>query len=161
MVINALHFGIELVNIEQNELIMSGNFALKLFIVDNDLFSLAMYEQHLRNMKCTDVTCFDNENSCLNKLHEMPKIILLDYRTNAAKGLTVLKQIKNINPDLYVVFITGPSSVITADKSLDYGALDFIVRDENYIEKLQKILVRIHQIDKLVHEPAAVNDAIL
>ena len=80
MVINALHFGIELVNIEQNELIMSGNFALKLFIVDNDLFSLAMYEQHLRNMKCTDVTCFDNENSCLNKLHEMPKIILLDYQ---------------------------------------------------------------------------------
>lgn len=136
---------------------MKGVFSLKIFLVDNDIFSLALYEQYLRNMGCKDVTSFSNENACLLRISENPKIVLLDFRTNASNGLKLLIHLKTINPDIFVVFITGPSNIVIAAQSLDAGAFDFIIRDENYIEKLQKVLLTIHQVDKLVYESPSIN----
>jgi DNA-binding NtrC family response regulator len=128
---------------------MGSNFSFKVFVVDNDLFSLAIYEQQLRNMGCTDIVSFENEVECVKKLKEQPKVIFLDYRTNPQRGIAVLKTIKRISPRSYIIFITGPSGTLESLYSLKFGAFEYIIKDQQYPATIERILQKISNIERL------------
>ena len=131
---------------------MTDIFAQRIFIVDNDLFSLTINKQVLKNLGCTDVTKFDNEIDFFRKLHEQPRVVLLDYRTNPQKGLDVLKAIKELQSEIYVVFITGPSGVIEALYSLNYGAFEYIIKDKKYAAVVEMVMNNMQQMEMLIYK---------
>ena len=131
---------------------MTDIFSQRIFIVDNDLFSLTINKQVLKNLGCTDVTKFDNEIDFFRKLHEQPRVVLLDYRTNPQKGLEVLKAIKELQSETYVVFITGPSGVIEALYSLNYGAFEYIIKDKKYAAVIEMVMNNMQQMEMLIYK---------
>jgi DNA-binding NtrC family response regulator len=116
------------------------------FIVDDDVFCSSLYEQHLRNMGCTNITHFSNGVDCLNNLHLNPDIIFLDHNMNDLTGFEVLKKIKRINPGIYVVMISGQEDIKTAVDALKYGAFDYLIKDEQVSNKMEILISKIIKI---------------
>ena len=125
---------------------METNTELKIFVVDDDPFSLTMYEHHLRNLGYTNVTAFENGTACLNNLTKQPDLIFLDHQMEILNGVDVLKKIKRFNPNTFVVFISAQDDVQTAVNSLKYGAFDYIIKGDNDTVKMEKVLEKLHEV---------------
>lgn len=129
---------------------METNFNLNIFVVDDDVFCLNIYEQHLHNLGYNQITCFQNGTECLNNLTRQPDVIFLDHSMDILNGVEVLKKIKRFNPDIYVVFVSGQEDVETAVNSLKYGAFDYIVKGEREAERIKNVLDKIHEVSELL-----------
>lgn len=119
----------------------------RIFIVDDDLFSLNSYEQGLKGHGHTHVETFDNGSLCLNRLHEKPKVIFLDHQMNGLNGFETLKKIKRYDPDIYVVMVSGQEDMKTAIDALKYGAFDYIIKNGGEVNRMQEVLERIGRIE--------------
>ena len=64
---------------------MDTNNNFKIFLVDDDIFCLNFYRQHLINLGYQDITSFENGSGCLDGLTGLPDIIFLDHGTEDEK----------------------------------------------------------------------------
>lgn len=126
--------------------------SLKIFLVDDDLFSLGLYEQHLKNQGVEDITTFDNGTACLNCLTQQPDVIFLDHSMDILNGVEVLRKIKRFNPNIQVVFISGQEDVTTAVNSLKYGAFDYIVKGIEDVKRIDAVLQKIIEVKSLLKQ---------
>ena len=120
----------------------------KIFIVDDDPFCLNLYEQHLTNLGCKDITTFDNPVDCLNSIEKKPNIIFLDHNMDVLNGFELLKKIKRYDPNMFVVMISGQENMKTAIDALKYGAFDYIIKNDNEEDKIAEVLKRISAIQQ-------------
>ena len=116
------------------------------FLVDDDIFCANLYEQYLKNLNYENITYFSNGIECLNNLYLQPDIIFLDHNMEDMTGFEVLKKIKRINPNIYVVMISAQENVKTAVDALKYGAFDYIVKDDKVYEKMTLIISNIIKV---------------
>jgi DNA-binding NtrC family response regulator len=123
---------------------------LKIFLVDDDSFSLRLYQQHLQNLGCADITCLTNGHDCLARLVEKPNVIFLDHNMEELDGFEVLKKIKRFNPNIYVVMVSAQENMKTAVDALKFGAFDYIIKSETVEQRMQDVLQRIHTIREVL-----------
>ncbi|MEO6231977.1 MAG: response regulator [Ferruginibacter sp.] len=121
----------------------------KIFVLDGDMFSLNIYEQHLINLGYSDISIFHDVIEFYDSLTLHPDIVFLDHGINFANGVDILKKIKNFNPDIYVVFIAEGDDVQLVISSLKHGAFDFIVRGENDVMTMESVIARILRVKKM------------
>jgi len=119
------------------------NKDLKIFLVDDDIFCLNLYQQFLKKLGYDDITCYSGGRDCLENLHEKPSIIFLDYNMEDMNGIDVLQSIKAFDENINVVFISGQESVEVAVDALKYGAFDYIVKSKITPDTLQTTIVKI------------------
>jgi len=124
-------------------MIMTSNDSLKIFIVDDDNFCLSLYEQQLYSLGYDRVSVFNNGYDCINNLSYQPDIILLDHGMENFNGFEVLKKIKEINPDIYVVFLSGQEDFSIIADTLNFGAYDFIVKSSEDIINIRSVFEKI------------------
>ena len=122
----------------------------KIFLVDDDLFSLNLYRQHIRNLGYQDITTFENGTTCLNQLNQNPEVIFLDHNMDVLNGFELLKKIKRFNPNTYVVMVSGQEKLQTAVDALRYGAFDYIIKGDHETDKMSKVLQRITQVEEML-----------
>jgi DNA-binding NtrC family response regulator len=125
---------------------------IKIFVVDDDLFTLNIYRQGLENMGYENITLFLNGTVCLNNLNKKPKVIFLDHDMNDLTGFEVLKKIKRYNPDIYVVLVSAQEKMTVAIEALKYGAFDYIIKGNDDLDKMQKALFRIEGIEREINK---------
>ena len=65
----------------------------------------------------------ETASEALERQREGVDVVLLDYRLPDADGLTVLKQMKETDPDTLVIFLTAFSSIETAVEAMKQGAV--------------------------------------
>lgn len=123
---------------------------IKIYLVDDDVFCLNMYKQHLDNMNYKNVTCFESGAVCLENLNEQPDVIFLDHDMDSITGLEVLKKIKQFNPNIFVVLLSGKASLKTAVNALKFGAFDYIVKGLYEFENISKVLGNIVKLKQPV-----------
>jgi polysaccharide export outer membrane protein len=123
----------------------------KLFIVDDDALTANLYAQHLKNLGYDDVQLFDNGQDCLNALIEEPTIILLDHQMENLSGMEVLQKVKRFDPNIYVVFISGQEDIATAVDALKYGAFDYIIKGQNDLNAIEKVLIKIKNVNEMLN----------
>ncbi len=75
-----------------------------------------------------------NASEALERHREGVALVLLDYRLPDSDGLTVLKKIKEANPDTLVILLTAVSSVATAVEAMKAGAYHYANKPFNLDE---------------------------
>jgi len=119
---------------------------LKIFVVDDNTLTLALYEQHLSNLGYHDVTIFENGTDCLNQLTCNPTVILLDHQMSVLSGFEVLKKIKRYDPEIFVVMVSGQDNLKTAVDAMKYGAFDYIIKNLDDTNCITEVLQRVEMI---------------
>lgn len=115
---------------------MKNQKTLKVFIVEDDLWYGSMLEYYLSLNPDYLIQKFDTARSFLQKLHERPDVVTLDYSLPDMNGDQLLKQIKEVSPETRVIIISGQEDVKVALDLIKRGASDYIVKDDDTKDRL-------------------------
>ncbi len=66
-------------------------------------------------------------------------VIVLDLAMPGIDGLETLKRLREVNPDLQIVLLTGHGSIKSGVEAMKEGAVDFLEKPAEFSELLTKI----------------------
>jgi DNA-binding NtrC family response regulator len=133
--------------LNQKNPVMLKNFNLTIFLVDDDVLCLNLYQQFLKQLGYNNVEMYDNGNDCLDSLEEHhPDVIFLDYNMEGMNGIDVLKKIKEFNPNITVLFISGQENIEIAVNAMKHGALDYIIKASLNPERMKEIMEKVESM---------------
>lgn len=118
---------------------------LKVFVVDDENIARVTLSDDLKDLGYS-VDDYDNPLLALIDINKKkPDIIFTDVRMPEMNGIELLKEIKKINPNIYVIIMTGYSSVSNAVDAVKSGAYDYISKPIN----IEDIKIKLEQIEKI------------
>ena len=116
------------------------------YVVDDEPLQRDMLKDHLSKMSKYEIHDFTTGEECLAAAKvRIPQIVFLDYNLNsqirdAMDGIDVLKELKNIYPEMEVVMISGQDRIDVAVNTMKYGAFDYIVKGEGSFLRAEKAM---------------------
>jgi DNA-binding NtrC family response regulator len=131
---------------------MQQNNHLKIYILEDDRWYGAILEHHLSNNPNYQVLKFEKERDFFIAMYDVPDVVTLDYSLKEMDGGQVLQRIKEISPTTEVIIISGQRDVATAVKLLKAGSFDYIVKDDDTIERLLNVMLHLQEIKYLQKE---------
>jgi DNA-binding NtrC family response regulator len=114
---------------------------LKILIVDDEPDIVEMLKRYLSLAGDSDIlTAGTAEEAAEICRKENPSILLTDIGLPGDSGIELLKKIKEHNPSVQVVIMTGQSSLDRALDCLERGASDYLMKplDMGMVEKIVK-----------------------
>jgi len=133
---------------------------IRIFIVEDDVIFAKIMSHHLSLNPEYEVELYHDGKSLLKNLYKNPTLISLDYNLPDMTGLEVLKQIREFNPELPVVIVSGQQDVATAIELLKKGAYDYVLKDQDTKERLWNITKNIRENLKLRQKIAYLEEEI-
>jgi len=124
----------------------------KIFIVEDDPWYGEILGYHLSLNPDHEIHRYLTGKECLANLSKKPGLITVDYSLPDMNGVELLKKIKQQNPEIPVVVISGQEDVSTAVDLLKQGASDYFIKDDNTKELLWNAVNRIKDHQSLVKE---------
>ena len=132
----------------------------RIFIVEDDIIFAKIISHHLSLNPEYEVEIFPDGKSLLKNLYKNPSLISLDYNLPGTTGMEVLRQIKEFNPDIPVVIVSGQQDVATAIELLKKGAYDYILKDQDTKERMWNIIKNIRENVALRQKIASLEEEI-
>jgi len=126
--------------------------SFKIFVVEDDVWYGSMLEHYLSLNPEYEVKRFESPTDFFAQLHENPDVVTLDYSLPDCDGAEVLKKIKEHNPDIRVLIISGQEDVATAINLLKNGAFDYIVKDDDTKDRVWNSILHLREIRNLKEE---------
>lgn len=117
----------------------------KIFIVEDDEIFAKVLKHHLSLNADYDVEIFTNGKSFLKNLYKNPSAVTLDFYLPDMSGLEILNKIKESNPDLPVVIVSGQQEISTAIELLKKGVYDYVLKDADTKTRLWNIMKNIRE----------------
>jgi CheY-like chemotaxis protein len=128
---------------------------LKFFIVDDDAFSRMLYNQQLVNLGYKNNILLDNGVDCIDKLDLKPDVIFLDYGMAPINGIEVLKKVKQENPGINILFISGNKEMQIVNEALNGGAFDYIFKGDHDLDQIKRAVKRMEALMDAPGKPGA------
>jgi DNA-binding NtrC family response regulator len=129
-----------------------------LLVIDDEAGIRFTIREVLQSPDLRVLTAENAEEGVRLTREESPDVVLLDIRLGTVSGLQVFHRLREIDPKLLVVFITGHGTAETAIEAMKLGAFDYLVKPLDLAE-LQQVVEQALKISHLVHVPAAVDTA--
>ncbi len=108
----------------------------KIFVVDDDPIYAKVLSYHLSQNPDYEVDIYNSGKDCLRNLYRNPDLVALDYSMPDYSGLEILGKLKEYNSELPVIVISGQNDINTAIHILKSGAFDYIVKDNDALNRL-------------------------
>lgn len=113
----------------------------KIFIVDDDEMLTIALSDYLTREVNHDVRVFHSGEDFVKNLFENPDVVILDYYLNtvnkdAANGLEILERIHKHIHNTKVIMLSSQESYVNAAKTIQKGALQYIIKDEDAFQKI-------------------------
>lgn len=117
-----------------------------IFFVEDEKFFSNVATKILQDAGFTNIRQFYSGESCKSNLYKNPGIIILDHMLGDTNGIDVLKEIKSVNPNIDVIFLSGQEEMQVAVTSLKYGAFDYVTKSPECLDQLKDSLQRLIQL---------------
>lgn len=110
----------------------------KLLLIDDEqeLVMTLTERLNIRGYEAYGVTSF---SEALPFIRQNPDIVILDIGLQDTDGLEVLKRIKEINPLIQVIMLSGYGDNERINKSLQHGACGYLIKPVDIDELISKI----------------------
>lgn len=110
----------------------------------------------ISKFKCV-VEFVDSENDLINKVSTntvLYNMVIIDclYGSGNDNGLQIIKTLRSSNSEIAIVSISNIGNVELASKSIKAGANDFIVRGEQFHNKVKTLINKIQTIIQLLEK---------
>ncbi len=122
---------------------MARDHSIRIFIVEDDPVYQRLIKYVVEMDPDHEVFVFATGKECLANLDLQPDIVSLDYTLPDMTGEAVMQKIKAFNPAIVVLILSGQQDIGTAIKLLREGAFDYIIKDAETNERLQKTISNI------------------
>ena len=97
-------------------------------IIDDDSNFSAVLKRALSRLG-NSVTIANNGTEAAKQCAEATfDRVVLDLKLDQESGLTILKQLKQLQPDIDVIILTGYSSISTAVEAIKLGAINYLCK---------------------------------
>ncbi len=107
---------------------------IKLLFVDDDKTFSKVMKKELTRMGYS-VVCADCGEMAIDTLRRRNfEVIILDIKMPGIGGLNTLKSVKEIDPDVEIIMLTGRATIESAVESMKMGAYDYITKPCRLIE---------------------------
>jgi DNA-binding NtrC family response regulator len=104
----------------------SGQFMEKILIVDDEAFIRENLERIIAEDGYRPISTESPEEAIKIVAEEEISLVLLDLNLGSSSGLDVLRALRDVDPDILVIIITGYGTVESAVEALKIGAYDYI-----------------------------------
>ena len=119
-----------------------------ILIVDDEKNILLTLSQALEVLQLETDTATHGEEA-LSKLRQKDfGLLLLDIRMPGMDGMEVLRQVREIRPDIGVIMITAHGTVGLAVEAMKLGAIDFIQKPFS-VDEIRELVFRVLDREKL------------
>ena len=120
-----------------------------IFIIDDDPVYVSFLKFNLFKLGFSNVQTYNIGQDYLNQLHQLPKVVLMDYNLEETTGKKLLSETLTFDPDILVIIISSQNSIDSAVETLKIGALDYVRKDDTVNEQLKNIFVKIDELHKM------------
>jgi DNA-binding NtrC family response regulator len=112
---------------------------VKVLLVDDEVeFASALAERlKLRDFDTHAVSSAEDAITEVRK--NPPDIVLLDYRMPGTDGIEILKIIKEIEPAIEVIMLTGLQDTLSMEEGMKSGVFEYMVKPVDIGELVVKI----------------------
>jgi len=128
------------------------NNPFKIFAVEDDPWYGEMIKYHLSMNPDYKITLFENAKGALNKLHEKPHLVCIDYNLPDSNGKDLYDTIKRYDPSIEVIIVSSQEEIRVAIELLKNGVYDYIVKDDNAKEMLWNSILKLREKNRLQDE---------
>ncbi|MDC7222077.1 MAG: response regulator [Spirochaetales bacterium] len=104
------------------------NCNIKILVIDDEAIIRQVFSYYLEDKEYTVLTAENGKDGIDVFERERPDLVMTDLRMPEADGLEVLAHIKEKNPDIPVVVISGANSLDDAIQALRLGAWDYLMK---------------------------------
>ncbi len=108
----------------------------KIFVVEDDLMYAKILAYHLAQNPDYEVTVYTSGKELIANLYKEPSAISLDFYLPDMSGFDVLKRIREFDPELPVVIVSGQQDIATAVELLKKGVYDYVLKDSDTRERI-------------------------
>ena len=124
----------------------------KIFIVEDDQFYSKLIHRKISMDPDFEVQIFNSGQSLIDNLHENPQVISLDHSLPDYTGLELLPIIQEQCPNCQVIILSAQNDVQIALKLMKAGAYDYLIKDNEAIDKLWLLVHKANERSVLEHE---------
>ena len=133
---------------------MESQNKIKLFLVDDDAVLLKLLEIQFVNEGNFEVETFATGELCIEKINNLPDIIILDYHLDgiekgAMNGIETLDKIKAFNSKIPVIMLSSQDKIDVAISCMHHKAIDYVIKSETAFIRLKKIIENIYSNQKI------------
>ncbi len=100
----------------------------KILVVDDDEKILFAFEQLLKRERYSCLTAKTGQEALIAISSQHPSVVFLDIAMPHIDGLQALQKIKERDPSVPVIMITGHGTMQTAIKAMQLGAFDYLTK---------------------------------
>src|SRR5208337_2176948 len=132
---------------------------ISILIVEDEETQRSLLEGLLNKEGYRAAGAGDGKTALQRIREETFEVVLLDYKLPDTDGLTLLKSLKEMNPEIEVIMITAFGSIENAVTALKAGAFEYLTKPidlDDLLFKIRKVEERLH----LIHENLVLKEAL-
>ena len=124
------------------------NYPGIILAIDDEPGFLQALEEFLRPRRCEVVTARSGEEGLEQLARYHPRLVLLDLKMPGMDGLLALRKIKELQPHLPVIMMTGEEDELLMGQAFALGAFEYVVKPYDF-NALKSLLSRVKQLSGL------------
>lgn len=133
----------------------------KIFIIEDDTLMASLIRQALSKEDRYDVTHFTTGEECLNQMHQQPDIVIVDYNLPGMDGLTLMRNIRSLHPQVMMIVCSGQENVEVVVECYKNGAQEYVLKNEKMIVNIENAVNNLAMNVTLRREVELLQDQII
>jgi two-component system response regulator CpxR len=116
----------------------------KVLLVDDEREFVQTLSERLLMRDMGSAVAYDGESALELIQEDEPEVMILDLRMPGIDGIEVLRRVKETNPTIEVIILTGHGSAADKDVCMNLGAFDYLQKPVD-IEKLSETIKKANE----------------
>ena len=118
-----------------------------IFFVDDEHMFINLMEYTFKCRSGYTVKTFSSGEACIESMYLNPDLVVVDFFLNTTDaqmtGMDLVKEIKKINPNTLLIFLSGNDDAVIINEAKSLGVEQYIIKDGYFIDNLIECVSRV------------------